>query len=380
MKRQFLILIAIILLTLSGVNRVWAQEGNYPQPGDLYVNDFAQVLDGDEQAALTAILQDVRNQHGIEMTVLTVDSYKAYNTGDSSLESFSTNLFNDWGIGNATRNDGVLIFLALAEREVRVELGSGYEESMNREAQVIITEFMIPRFREGEFGDGLYRGSRAFIFELTGEQPADVLAGLRSGAAGSSAAVAPSLSNPVTAVTDDDSSIWENTSGGSVLITFLLGLLGGGGMLIRRVWSNFSRTCDECGSDMVKLSETADDAYLDPGQRKEEQIGSMNYDVWHCQSCGEHSIKAKRKWFSGYSRCPECHYRTASSTSKTIKYATYSSRGTEEITATCRKCNYHDVKRRSIPRKTRSSSGSSSSGGGSFGGGSSSGGGASGSW
>ena len=36
---------------------------------------------------------------------------------------------------------------------------------------------------------------------------------------------------------------------------------------------------------MVHLDEQADDAHLDTGQRFEEQLESVDYDVWVCPTC-----------------------------------------------------------------------------------------------
>jgi uncharacterized protein len=145
---------------------------------------------------------------------------------------------------------------------------------------------------------------------------------------------------------------------------------------------------------MTRLDEVSDDVYLDSGQKTEEFLGSVNYDVWKCGSCGGHTLLGHSSWFSGKSRCPSCRYETVVSTRNVLRHATYDHSGEEEVLRDCRHCGFHDQNVVYLPRKTRpsddssssssysssgsSSSSSSSSGGG--GGGYSSGGGASGSW
>jgi len=97
------------------------------------------------------------------------------------------------------------------------------------------------------------------------------------------------------------------------------------------------------------------------------------------------------KWFSSYSRCDSCTYKTASSTSVTLVHATYDHGGQVEITERCAHCHHTSTRIRHTARRTppsttsssssssRSSSSSSSSRS-SFGGGSSRGGGAGSSW
>ena len=129
---------------------------------------------------------------------------------------------------------------------------------------------------------------------------------------------------------------------------------------------------------MIRLEETADDAYLDSGERKEELLKSADWDVWLCPGC-ENVIKLQYKaLFTSYSRCPDCGSRTMSKNRETIRSATEYSTGLARITEKCGHCDHHNTYTKTIPRVTKSSSSSSSSSG--FSGGSSSGGGSSGRW
>lgn len=121
---------------------------------------------------------------------------------------------------------------------------------------------------------------------------------------------------------------------------------------------------------MTRLPEEEDDVALDPGQRAEERVRSVDYDVWACAACDERLVIPYRRWWSGREACPKCGYRTVKRESRTIRAATTSRTGLEEITLDCAHCGWHDVTRRSTPRVT-----ASSGGGGSFGGGGSSSGG-----
>jgi uncharacterized protein len=130
---------------------------------------------------------------------------------------------------------------------------------------------------------------------------------------------------------------------------------------------------------MQRAGEEADDAHLDGGQRLEEYLKSVDYDVWHCpsQTCGHMKIIRHPSWVSAHSACPKCGYRTLSTTSTVVTAATRMSTGTKRVDYDCRNCGHTDSETRTIPKVSDSSSGSSRS---SFGGGSSSGGGASGRW
>jgi uncharacterized protein len=140
------------------------------------------------------------------------------------------------------------------------------------------------------------------------------------------------------------------------------------------------RKC-ECGKTMQRVSEREDDAYLEKGNVAEEDIQSMDYDVWKC-ACGRSMTEAyKGNAGSGVMACPVCTYKTFRVTSRrTVRAATTASTGLEEITYSCQHCRHSDRINKAIERVGSSSSGSggssSSRSSGSFGGGRSGGGGA----
>ena len=130
---------------------------------------------------------------------------------------------------------------------------------------------------------------------------------------------------------------------------------------------------------MVLISDSEDNALLQLGQVKEEQIGSVDYDVWKCPSCAHQFTLRYAKWLSSYDKCPQCSNRTKSSTETVITAATTSHSGSARVVETCAFCAFTNEFTKVLPRISESSSSSSSgsSGGSSFGGGSSGGGGAS---
>ena len=160
-------------------------------------------------------------------------------------------------------------------------------------------------------------------------------------------------------------------AGGGVLI---------GGLAFLRRWNRKRiRQCKDCNVPRELLDEQADDVYLLPAQRKEEEIKSVDYDVWHCGRCKDVMVLRYGAFFSSYSGCTSCSAKTMTRRSTTLISATYDHGGTERVDENCVNCSYTNSFTRHTAQLTRSSSSSSSSGS-SFGGGSSSGGGSSGSW
>jgi len=150
-------LLALLLLLAAPLG---AQQ--YPQPKTPHVNDFADLLPEADEAELTRLLRNLRADHGVEMTVVTIASRIDYGSSDT-IEAFATGLFNAWGVGNATRNDGIMVLVARQDREMRIELGAGYDPAWDGQAQVMIDDYFLPSFRADNYLRGIMTGTARTI-------------------------------------------------------------------------------------------------------------------------------------------------------------------------------------------------------------------------
>lgn len=349
-------LLSAIALLLTGLLGVQAQ-GTYPAFQDPYINDYGNVLSPSEASQGRAQLEEFRRRTGVHAVLLTVNSIYDYGTGDAAIEPFATNLFNRWGIGNATRDDGILLLVAPGDRKVRIELGSGYDRSYDRVAQAIIDDAILPQFKQGNIAQGTAIGINEIVENFDPSNPP---------------AVNPLLAYVPPAVADRVSP--EVAIGGGLAVG---GVGAASALFALGRWKRYrKRTCPQCQTEMARLDEQADDRYLSAGQRAEETVQSVDYDVWLCGSCGHHEVFDYSHFGSGYQKCPGCRHKTMQVTTRTLVAPTYHSSGTAEISEACSFCDRTHRYTRLIPRKTPPSSSSSSGGGG----GRSSGGGASGSW
>ena len=96
----------------------------FPRPSG-HVNDFAGVLTADDRAYLENFLRSVERDTTAEVVVVTVTSLDGM-----TIEEYANRLFADWGIGTKARDNGVLLLVAPAERQVRIEVGYGLEGSL----------------------------------------------------------------------------------------------------------------------------------------------------------------------------------------------------------------------------------------------------------
>jgi len=373
------LLVAVLLVIAVSAWPVYAQDG-YPARIDPYVNDFASLLTTEHTTSLRSLLSELKADNGVELVVVTVDSIQDYATGDASIESFATSLFNTWGLGDAQKNDGVLILVAWKDREVRIEVGAGYGDSLNADMQTIINEQMIPAFRNENYSQGIYDGARAVSRRLTARSGQAAATRVAPAPVGT---VAPQRVETVEETSTSTRSSTDNT------LLIVVGLAGGAAASAfgaGRYARYHKRRCPSCQTTMIRLDEVSDDVHLDSGQKVEELLQSVDYDVWKCPTCNFHTLQGYNRWASGFGQCPKCNYRTLKTDSQTISQPTYTSTGEKRITRDCRHCKYHTAERVTLPMLTRtedttstySSSHSSSSHTSS--GGHSSGGGASGKW
>ncbi len=163
----------------------------------------------------------------------------------------------------------------------------------------------------------------------------------------------------------------------------------------KKILRHTPRNSPKTGKPLICLSEDKEDIFLKEGQKLEEQIGSVDYDVWVTEDETEVYVHAYDAMFTKYSKCSKCNHKTNYvSESETLASATCHSSGEGKRIYLCKNCSHTYSEKYTIPRRnceTKTSSGSSSFGSSSrssssssssssFGGGRSGGGGAGGSW
>ncbi|MBU2982651.1 TPM domain-containing protein [Lentibacter algarum] len=127
-----------------------------------FVSDYAGLLTPEQNAEITAQLQTLRRKDNIAMNVVIMNNRAAYGS-DASLEAFATRLFDTWGIGDASRNEGILFLVLLEDRETRIELGKSYAHSWDGTAARVLDRDVLPHFKNGEYARGISAGTAEII-------------------------------------------------------------------------------------------------------------------------------------------------------------------------------------------------------------------------
>jgi uncharacterized protein len=152
-------LASVLLLCLLPL-AAWAF--NFP-PLTGRVVDQAGVMSEASRSDVEAKLKDLEDKSGIQLVVATVKSLEG-----SDIDSYANQLFRFWKLGEAKKNNGVLLLVAPTEHKVRIEVGYGLEGTLTDAlSSVIMSSAIIPRFKVNDFSGGIQRGVDGIIGVLT---------------------------------------------------------------------------------------------------------------------------------------------------------------------------------------------------------------------
>ena len=125
----------------------------YYNPGQPsgYVNDYTGTLTGEQKQALENKLSEFEKQTSNEIAVAIIS-----NLQDDTIENFAVKLFEDWRIGKKGNDNGVLVLVAMEDRQMRIEVGYGLEGALtDAQSNWIINQVMKPAFRNNDYYGGL---------------------------------------------------------------------------------------------------------------------------------------------------------------------------------------------------------------------------------
>lgn len=159
-------IILSVLVTIVSVTSVFALK--VPPVSSGPVVDQANLLSPEQKLLLNSELLDISNRTGTQIAVLTIKSLEGI-----SLESYSMKVAEQWKLGSAEKDDGVLLLVSLAEKKIRIEVGYGLEGDLtDTKCGLIIRNIMAPQFQAGRYGDGIIDAVRNIeaVIGVAGEE------------------------------------------------------------------------------------------------------------------------------------------------------------------------------------------------------------------
>ncbi len=127
------------------------------------VTDLANLLSIEQERRLSVKLGEVERATGHQIVIVTVPTL-----GGRDPAAYARTMGNRSGIGRKGHDDGVIVLVAPAERQVRIAVGLGLERTLSHEVcQRIIDRTMVPQFRRGDLSGGIEAGTEAIIDRLS---------------------------------------------------------------------------------------------------------------------------------------------------------------------------------------------------------------------
>jgi len=384
----------------------------------LYVSDPEGILSAEALGALDGKLGSIWRTASAEPVVVVIDR-----ADTDDLDTYATELFESWGIGKKDKDNGLLILISRDQRRAVIRTGQGVEGLIpDAIASRIIRNVMAPRMAQEDYDGGTIAAVDAVSEILTDPEARDELMS--------------KYPNNADARHDDDLTLGQFFKGyfifGMVITVILLivyiymlastrrdsahmrydkimqlrmpalmlAIFGCGLPLIlwwiitvklRRIRLR-PRLCPNGHGKMQRLDEVTDNQYLTAPQNTEEELNSVDYDVWLCPVCQDTIVEPYVNRSSQYVECDLCHTRSARLVGNQVLRKP--SVTTEGIGAKIFHCNHcrnnfnHTYPIAKLPPVVVLPGGGGRGGfgggggfsGGSFGGGSTMGGGASGGW
>lgn len=162
MKRFFFVL-SLVAISLAVVLPVLA----YSSLGKAtaFVNDYTNTLSSDQIANLNQKIEAFKEETSNEIAVAIISDLN----GDT-IENYAVKLFEEWQIGQADVDNGILLLISLNDRMMRIEVGYGLEGALpDAYSYQIINNILKPAFRQNDYYGGIDKAISSIMSATFGE-------------------------------------------------------------------------------------------------------------------------------------------------------------------------------------------------------------------
>ncbi|HUP49403.1 MAG TPA: TPM domain-containing protein [Thermoanaerobaculia bacterium] len=141
-----------------------------PPPPTQWVTDRAGILSAGDATALNQELAAFEQESGAQFIIYILPSLE----GDP-LEDFTIRAVERWKVGQKKYDNGLVLFVFVEERKIRIEVGYGLEGTItDAYASRVIRQEIAPGFQQGDWAGGLQAGAGALMAQIKkGEAPVE---------------------------------------------------------------------------------------------------------------------------------------------------------------------------------------------------------------
>ncbi|HEX2222649.1 MAG TPA: TPM domain-containing protein [Thermoanaerobaculia bacterium] len=127
------------------------------------VVDNANMVPADARQRIEGKLAQLESQTGIQVAVLTLNSLEG-----EPIDDYAVRVAETWKLGQADKDNGVLLLIAKQDRLMSIQVGYGLEgQFTDLETGRVRNDVIRPFFQKGDFGQGIERGVDAIIAAVT---------------------------------------------------------------------------------------------------------------------------------------------------------------------------------------------------------------------
>lgn len=163
----FMRVVALVLLAMWAAAARAAEVPIPPSPVT-WVTDNAGLLSPGTKDALESRLSAYSKSTGHQVIV-----WVGITTGDTPLEDWTIHAFTDWKVGRKKLDDGAALFMFVADRKARIEVGYGLEPVLTDAiSSRIIRDDIVPNMRRGDGDAAVTSAVSAMLATIGGENGA----------------------------------------------------------------------------------------------------------------------------------------------------------------------------------------------------------------
>jgi uncharacterized protein len=126
-----------------------------------YVNDFAGAMDAESRQKIAALSEELDRKADAQLAVVTIHSLE----GDTA-QDFANRLFEKWGVGPKGKDRGVMVLLAVDDRQYWTEVGYGLEPILPDGKVGGFGREMLPLLRQRQYGAALFQISSQIAYTI----------------------------------------------------------------------------------------------------------------------------------------------------------------------------------------------------------------------
>jgi uncharacterized protein len=159
-----LITVFALILSLAAIP---ATALDCPPAPRQWFNDSANLVDTSAASALNAKLSAFEQQSGAQFIMYVLPSIE-----DDAIERFTIECAQKWGVGQAKYRNGLVLFVFVKEKKVRIEVGYGLEGAItDAYSSRVIREYIAPHFQRSDWAGGLNAAADALMAKIRGGEP-----------------------------------------------------------------------------------------------------------------------------------------------------------------------------------------------------------------